>query len=296
MFCIIQVRDIVGKLLDWALIYKDMGLCPIPLARRNDPQDSSGNKRPLIAGWQNTTMPDDALLERWFCNDRRNIGILCGHASGNLIVLDFDDMVAYLNWLEDADPPSTYTVDTGRRGVHCYYRLPDGDTLPGNSKLVGGDLRGQGGQVVAPPSVHLNGRTYDVRDCTEIATSTLSALKLHYHVRRIEAPEHQAYQPFAPGDREALVRTLACAQEGDRNNTLLWCACRLFDQGMTQSQVELTLMTTALQIGLDRREIKTTIYNAQKQSRKAHPPLPAHRLLAARLERHDHNPRRGFLG
>jgi Bifunctional DNA primase/polymerase, N-terminal len=271
-----------GILLDWALIYKDMGLCPIPLYRRDDPRDESGNKRPMIAGWQNVRLPDDATLECWFCDDRRNIGMVCGRVSGNLIVVDFDDMGAYFDWLESADPPTTLTIDTGGGGVHCYYRLSG--EAPGNHKLIGGDLRGQGGQVVAPPSVHLSGRRYGLRDESPIALASLDMLKLPYLIRpSLSAPARQA---LAVGDPEPIIQALAGAQEGDRNNTLLWCACRLFDQGMGLSQVESTLMLTALQIGLGRREIKTTIHNAEKQSRKARPPLQPHQLLAARLERH----------
>ena len=271
-----------GILLDWALIYRDMGLCPVPLYRHDDPRDESGNKRPMLAGWQNLRMPDDAALERWFCDDRRNIGIVCGRVSGDLIVVDFDDMGAYFDWLAAADPPTTLTIDTGGGGVHCYYRLAG--EAPGNHKLIGGDLRGQGGQVVAPPSMHLSGRRYNVRDESPIAIADLEALKLPLLIR--PPLRERARQALAAGDTEPIVQTLAGAQAGDRNNTLLWCACRLFDQGLGLSQVESTLMLTALQIGLQRREIRLTIHNAQKQSRKARPPLPPHKILAARLERH----------
>jgi hypothetical protein len=278
-----------SNLYDWALIYRDMGLCPIPLCRRDDPRDPSGNKRPLFSNWQNTTMPDEAMLERWFgpnMDGRRNIGIVCGQVSGNLIVIDFDDFDAYIDWLEIADPPSTLTMNSGGGGIHCYYRVKG--KVPGNHKLIGGDLRGEGGQVVAPPSVHLSGKHYDVRDASDIALVSLDALRLPYYIRRFTTqPARQAVMAAqASGDYGRIVQTLATAQEGDRNNTLLWCACRLFDQGISLPQVELTLMATALQIGLEHREIKATIANAQKQSRKANPPLPPHKLLAARLERH----------
>lgn len=274
----------LGKLYDWALIYRDMGLCPIPLYRRNDPRDESGNKRPMFANWQSTRMPDDATLERWFCDDRRNIGIVCGAVSGNLIVADFDDLGAYITWLETADPPSTLTMNTAH-GVHCYYRVMD--NAPGNRKLVGGDLRGQGGQVVAPPSVHLSGKVYEVRDASPIAVTTLTALHLPYHARPMPLKSNRATQGYLTADAaDAIVGALADAQVGDRNNTLLWCACRLFDMGMPLAQVEAALLATALQIGLSRRETRLTIANAQRQSRRARPPLPPHKLFAARLERH----------
>ena len=276
-------------LYDWALIYWDMGLCPIPLCRRNDPTDPSGNKRPMIANWQNVAMPDEATLERWFgphtlADKRRNIGIVCGQVSGNLIVIDFDDFGAYIDWLEVADPPSTYTVNSGGGGVHCYYRVT-GD-MPGNHKLVGGDLRGKGGQVVAPPSVHLSGKRYDVRDASPIATARLAELKLPYLIRREVAQPVRTRQPALAGDYRGIVQTMASAHEGDRNNTLLWCACRLFDQGMPLAQIEAVLMAPALQTGLGLGEVKATILNAQKQSLKSRPRLLPHQMLAARLERH----------
>jgi hypothetical protein len=273
-----------ASLLDWALIYRDMGLCPIPLCRRNDPRDESGNKRPMLVSWQNAAMPNDALLARWFGDERRNLGIVCGRVSGNLIVVDFDDLGAYIDWLEEVDPPSTYTVNTGGGGVHCYYRVKG--EVPGNHKLVGGDLRGQGGQVVAPPSLHLSGKRYDARDTTDIATVRLAELRLPYRVRQEVTQPSQARPAVVMGDYEGIVYTLASAHEGDRNNTLLWCACRLFDQGVPASQIESVLMATALQVGLSRREARATILSAQKQSAKANPPLPPHKLLAARLERH----------
>ncbi len=273
----------LGKLYDWALIYRDMDLCPIPLYRRNDPLDASGNKRPMVAGWQNLTLPDDIMLERWFCDDRRNIGIVCGRPSGNLMVLDFDDMQAYATWLDVASPPETLTVNTGGGGVHCYYRLT-GD-VPGNQKLIGGDVRGQGGQAVAPPSVHLSGKVYEVRHAATIATTTLAALHLLYPARPAGASRVRR-KPFVTGDFRPIVQTLAEAEEGERNNMLLWCACRLFEQGLPLAQVRQILTATALHIGLERPEVVATIASAQKQTHKAPAPLPPHQILAARLQRH----------
>jgi hypothetical protein len=246
----------------------------------------------MVINWQKVQMPNDALLERWFSDDRRNIGIVCGQVSGNLVVVDFDDFGAYIDWLEAADPPSTLTINTGGGGVHCYYRVTG--EVPGNHKLVGGDLRGEGGQVVAPPSVHLTGKCYEVSDASDIATVGLEQLRLPYQAnvpatqtaRTTGAVRRRVRPPVIMGDYESLVQVLAGAREGDRNNTLLWCACRLFDQGALLRQVELALMATALQIGLSQHEAKATILSAQKQSRKANPPLPPHKMLAARLERH----------
>ena len=54
-------------------------------------------------------------------------------------------------------------VETGGGGWHFYFRLPAGVKAPKNSVGVLGagiDTKGEGGQVVAPPSVHESGKRY----------------------------------------------------------------------------------------------------------------------------------------
>src|SRR6201999_2576337 len=57
--------------------------------------------------------------------------------------------------------PTTPTAITGK-GKHLYFRYPEGGI--GNranfAAIAGFDLRGEGGYVVAPPSLHPSGSTY----------------------------------------------------------------------------------------------------------------------------------------
>ena len=48
----------------------------------------------------------------------------------------------------------TATVATGGGGWHLYYRHPGGPTLPALPGAAGIDIKGDGGYVAAPPSVH----------------------------------------------------------------------------------------------------------------------------------------------
>jgi hypothetical protein len=48
----------------------------------------------------------------------------------------------------------TATVATGGGGWHLYYRHPGGPTLPALTGAAGIDIKGDGGYVAAPPSVH----------------------------------------------------------------------------------------------------------------------------------------------
>ena len=88
----------------------------------------------------------------------KNIGIVCGHISNNLVVIDLDGKEAV-----DLFKPAfgdlmarTFTVKTGS-GLHVYLHT---DTLPANRKISLGDghsgieIRGEGQYVVAVPSIH----------------------------------------------------------------------------------------------------------------------------------------------
>ena len=92
-------------------------------------------------------------------DDRRgdNIGIATGPASG-LLVLDIDDMDLFEATRNEKgwDLPQTRTVRTGGGGLHYYYRYPNNGNTYGNraSKSGGFDIRGMGGVVAAPGSIH----------------------------------------------------------------------------------------------------------------------------------------------
>ncbi|MEJ7719803.1 MAG: bifunctional DNA primase/polymerase [Ilumatobacteraceae bacterium] len=85
-------------------------------------------------------------------------------AAPRLVVVDVDprhDGDDTLNDLETEHGPLPDTVEsvTGGGGRHIYLRMPDGSTYPRNDQTgitlgAGVDIRGDGGQVVAPPTIH----------------------------------------------------------------------------------------------------------------------------------------------
>lgn len=129
------------------------------------------NKVPLIGGWQNAGSVDpDQIREWWRAHPTAGVGILTGRASG-FFVLDVDqhdphrDGIDTLRRLEaqHGELPVTYTVRTGSGGLHLYFAMPDDFDITNNqSGRIGPglDVRGTGGQVVAPPSVHGTGNPY----------------------------------------------------------------------------------------------------------------------------------------
>jgi hypothetical protein len=124
------------------------------------------DKRPLIR-WEalQTTKPSNSDLAEWF---RRwpdaNIGIVTGEIS-NLVVIDVDpkhggdESLEHLQQRFGSLPP-TVEATTGGGGRHLYFAHP-GVLVRNRAGLAQGiDLRGDGGYVVAPPSVHPSGRRY----------------------------------------------------------------------------------------------------------------------------------------
>lgn len=95
-----------------------------------------------------------------------NVGIVCGEVSGGLIVIDIDrhgvDGMETLREFELAHGklPDTVTAITGSDGRHMYYRTNRSLHPFANPKL-GIDLRAEGSYVVAPPSIHKNGNSYE---------------------------------------------------------------------------------------------------------------------------------------
>jgi hypothetical protein len=102
---------------------------------------------------------DLALVRRWFTQKPyANVGIVTGEISA-VVVLDADGE-AGVTELERRGYPITWTARSGSGGLHLYFRHPGYPV--GNRKIAGiGDLRGDGGLIVAPPSLHVSGDRYE---------------------------------------------------------------------------------------------------------------------------------------
>lgn len=133
-------------------------------------------KVPWGLKWQDDATNDHEIAyaiwsERKHWNS--NIGILCGSRSG-LVGLDIDGEVglASLEKLEAkfGKLPHTVTVVTGSGGRHFWFRLPEGISISNSAKALGAaalgveatnvDVRGENGQLIAPPSMHKSGNQY----------------------------------------------------------------------------------------------------------------------------------------
>ena len=146
-----------------ALAYANKGVRVIPI--------KPGGKYPPIEGWQNAATNEPTRINEWFNGPYKNCGV--GIATGKfgdryLIVIDIDDRQQFSGseTLYDLEQihgklPDTVETKTGTGGRHLYFFTDQPIHNEASGSLgVGIDVRGIGGQVLAPPTIHPNGKPY----------------------------------------------------------------------------------------------------------------------------------------
>jgi hypothetical protein len=102
-------------------------------------------------------------VDEWWTNVEHNVGIVTGAVS-QLVVLDADGEAGVRALDELRVPRETWLQRTGREdgGLQLFFRHPGPGVKISNRAGVrpGLDVRGDGGYVVAPPSLHRSGREY----------------------------------------------------------------------------------------------------------------------------------------
>lgn len=124
-------------------------------------------KHPLTKhGLEDGSADPDQIRSWWRRWPRANVGIVTGRISG-LLGVDIDGprhpdaMLALLDALGPIDRDQCVGhVLTGSGGDHYYLRAPNGGPTKTGWPVKGIDLRGDGGLLVAPPSVHASGAHY----------------------------------------------------------------------------------------------------------------------------------------
>jgi putative DNA primase/helicase len=189
------------------------GVCQCPASRRCE----SPGKHPLLRAWQDAATITPAVIDRWW--DRwpdANIGLACGPSG--ILVLDIDPR----HGGEETDAeliathgPLPHTVETltGSGGRHILLAAPAGITNA--SPFAGIDVRGDGGFIVAPGSLHVSGRRYEWEasshpDDVPVAPAPawllqrLSAPQEAQHTRAAAVPER-----IPEGGRHAAMVSIA---------------------------------------------------------------------------------------
>lgn len=164
-------REPIGEV---AARYARFGFAIFPAFTIEEGRCSCGNvacaspgKHPiswLVPHGVSDAMADERAAGEWWSSYHdANIGIATGDPSG-IVVVDVDLAgLATLANLErlHGDVTPTWTAETGSGGMHLYYRMPRLDVRNSVGAVGPGiDVRGNGGYVIAPPSVHIGGGRY----------------------------------------------------------------------------------------------------------------------------------------
>lgn len=198
-------------ILDSALEYGRRGWRVFPLG-------GPDGKKPLIDKWPDrATSNEEKIKMLWKQFPKANIGIATGGDSG-IFVVDIDGDTGALSLLDlelaHGKLPATYRVETAR-GYHLYYIQPPGiETKNQASGELGNkiDIRGDGGYVVAPPSVHLvTGKIYEVSDARipVVAPDWLLEAVLRHKKKRSEMGEHLVPAKIEKGSRDVKMTRIA---------------------------------------------------------------------------------------
>lgn len=209
-----------SRLLRAALRYAKRGWAVFPLEPRG--------KRPLAGsrGHKEATTDPRVIRAWWAETPEANIGIRCDSVSGPVVIdLDGPGGEAFITTL---DLPDTLTAASGRTGGRHWFFGPPEDGVPITrairpfGKSVPVDILGDGGYVVATPSVHPDsGRRYSWTNDAAVVPFPSSVL------RRV--------RPLPPIGAATAVSDLI--PMGTRDQRLTSLAGTLRRKGLTQTEI-----------------------------------------------------------
>lgn len=220
---------------------------------------TSPGKHPKYRGWQLTAGTPEAY-ERWREGD--NVGIATGKG---ITVLDWDGAPT-------AARPATLSVRTPSGGEHWYFT--SSRAIRNGVKVFDGilDIRGEGGFVVAPPSMHLSGGQYEFIDLSPIMNMPEwvdRMLPKHRPSQFVKGnwPEHDPVEESViwTDTLDVIMDDLTTAPKGERNATLFRTACKVTNMicagGLRRDRL-VDVAEAARVAGLTRGEITRTIESA----------------------------------
>jgi putative DNA primase/helicase len=208
----------------------------------------------FVKNGHNDATVDDATVEQWWhAWPRANIGLA---VPKGYVVLDIDG----LDGLEAIERqgwriPETVTAATAR-GWHHWFEA-EVEIRPGAHFMEHVDMRGPGGYVIAPPSLHVSGTQYEwERAPTEIRFAPAPPW-IYELVRRAREDHRRAPLPSAD---EPIV-------DGGRNVTLARIAGAMRRYGCSENAIVQALMVTNAERCrpmLEDREVQTIAWSVAR--------------------------------
>ena len=186
-----------------------------------------GDKTPMINHWDKEATTDAATVKAWWQRwPDANIGIATGQGSGGLYVIDcdrhqdgVDGFLTFKNWEKSHGQfPATWVAWTGSNGAHVFFK--DTEKHKNRAGLKAGvDFRGDGGYIVAPPSLHPNGTRYRWSDNFNpskvdiaFADDTIKAFLID-DVSNLPTTRYVSPEKIPSGERNQKIFQFACMMQ-----------------------------------------------------------------------------------
>src|ERR1017187_1892355 len=221
--CAVWLQERLGAFV-FAVDHPGLPQC-VGAHRPDQPCDGARGKHPC-GRWSRDSTDSPAVIRAALPRGLRNLGVDCGKSG--LLVVDEDRPGAFESYA--ASPghavPGTFMVTTGK-GRHVYFRQPPGVLLGNGIGALAGrgiDMRGNGGFVVGPGSVHHTGVRYTPVDVAAPVVSAPDWLVGALVPLPAAAQGHPGMGPHGSPDARlrGVVATVLDAKEGERNNLLHW--------------------------------------------------------------------------
>ncbi len=178
----------------------------------------------LCKSWKKEATTNESII-RSMWKENNNVAVTTGNG---LIVIDVD-VKNDKNGLKSIEPflnsfPKTFTVKTTSGGYH-YWFLVDKD-IPCKVNLYEGiDIRGEGGYIVAPPSI-VNNKRYEI-----------------IHNIKIAQANEAIYQFLNNEHCHTIIHhNKNVISAGSRNDTLFKMACSLHSKGISDEGIQVCLL------------------------------------------------------
>ena len=220
-----------NKFMDAALFYASKGWQVFPI--------TPGQKAPPLVPWADEATTDAAQIKAWWTKTpAANVGIATGKRSG-IVVLDIDNghggqesLMGLLMELQERIP-NTPEATTGGGGRHYVFAHPGQEIRNSAGKVgVGIDIRGDGGYIVAPPSLHPSGRHYTWDDMSRPSVIELAPLPPWLARLATEQP-----QPIDPATHMPTPIYEGEIKSGGRNAALTSMAGAMRRRGMSTDAI-----------------------------------------------------------
>lgn len=261
----------------------------------------SPGKHPLLKHGLTEATADSHVLASWWKRwPHANVAIRTG-AESSLVVVDVDPPVGFesLSSLERTTGvlERARVARTGTGGMHCYFAHPGSGTRIANraSSVLGPgiDIRGDGGYVIAPPSLHASGHSYSwtaQSDPPPMPTWLVEVLTTEHRHEPVHPREIRLDRGVSAWAAKALageIERVQTAAEGTRNQTLNRSAFvlgQIVGGGhLEHDDVADLLGQAGLAAGLGEREVRMTITSGLRSGAR-HPRHPPDRARADAID------------